>query len=102
MGELDSLKPWVDNAHSILELGCGSGRLTNHLTSNKRIVTAVDNSPEMLCELPAGVRTICCDIEALDLGEQFDLVIAASYLVNSPDRVFRDKLFSNRQTPHGQ
>jgi hypothetical protein len=47
-------------------------------------VTAVDESAEML-ERVRGARTICSPIEALDLGETFDVVLLASFLVHAGD-----------------
>jgi len=68
----------------ILELGCGTGRMTHPLVERGFTVTAVDESPEML-ERVRGARTVCSSIEALDLGETFDVVMLASFLVHMPD-----------------
>ncbi|OON74747.1 class I SAM-dependent methyltransferase [Streptomyces tsukubensis] len=69
---------------SILELGCGVGRMTGPLVERGFTVTAVDESAEML-ERNKGVRTVCSPIEALDLGETFDVVTLASFLVHAGD-----------------
>ncbi len=66
----------------ILELGCGVGRMTHALLERGFEVTAVDESAEML-ERVRGARTICGPIERLDLGETFDVVLLASFLVHA-------------------
>ncbi|MFF9239384.1 class I SAM-dependent methyltransferase [Streptomyces sp. NPDC014801] len=68
----------------ILELGSGVGRMTHRLLERGFTVTAVDESAEML-EHVRGARTICSPIEDLDLGERFDVVLLASFLVHSGD-----------------
>jgi SAM-dependent methyltransferase len=68
----------------ILELGSGVGRVTHALLERGFRVTAVDESTEML-ERVRGARTICSPIEDLDLGETFDVVMLASFLVHAGD-----------------
>jgi SAM-dependent methyltransferase len=68
----------------ILELGSGVGRMTGPLLERGFTVTAVDESAEML-ERVRGARTICAPIEDLDLGETFDVVLLASFLVHNAD-----------------
>ncbi|MET8078478.1 class I SAM-dependent methyltransferase [Streptomyces sp. NPDC005303] len=68
----------------ILELGCGVGRMTGPLLERGFTVTAVDESAEML-ERVRGARTIRGPIENLDLGETFDVVLLASFLVHNAD-----------------
>lgn len=68
----------------ILELGSGVGRVTHPLLERGFRVTAVDESAEML-ERVRGARTICSPIEDLDLGETFDVVMLASFLVHAGD-----------------
>jgi SAM-dependent methyltransferase len=69
---------------SILELGCGAGRVTHPLIALGHVVVGVDESPEMLAHVH-GARTVLASIEGLDLGERFDVVVLASHLVNVPD-----------------
>ncbi|MGW0820523.1 class I SAM-dependent methyltransferase [Streptomyces sp. NPDC002845] len=73
---------------SILELGCGVGRMTHPLVERGFRVTAVDESADML-ERVRGARTICSPIEELDLGEKFDVVLLASFLVHTGDEEMR-------------
>jgi SAM-dependent methyltransferase len=72
----------------VLELGSGVGRLTHPLRERGFTVTAVDESAEML-ERVRGARTICGPIEDLDLGETFDVVLLASFLVHTADAELR-------------
>lgn len=76
----------------VLELGSGVGRMTHPLLERGFTVTAVDESAEML-ERVRGARTICSPVEKLDLGEKFDVVLLASFLVhNGNDEVRRGML----------
>jgi SAM-dependent methyltransferase len=70
---------------SILELGCGAGRVTRSLAAMGHPVVAVDNSPAMLQHVTVA-ETICADIAELDLGRAFDAVVIASRLINNGDR----------------
>ncbi|MEU6058254.1 class I SAM-dependent methyltransferase [Streptomyces sp. NPDC047097] len=72
----------VPPAASILELGCGAGRITHELTALGHHVVAVDQSAEMLAHVHTGTR-VHADIEALALTERFPAVVLASYLVNT-------------------
>ncbi|MFE9095070.1 class I SAM-dependent methyltransferase [Streptomyces sp. NPDC007264] len=82
--EPDIVAAAVPAGARILELGSGVGRMTRPLLERGFTVTAVDESPEML-EHVRGARTICSPIEVLDLGETFDVVMLASFLVHAGD-----------------
>ena len=69
---------------SILDLGAGAGRLAEPLAEAGFAVTAVDESAEMLAEIRGDVAPFRSRIEDLDLGQRFDLVLLASYLLNAP------------------
>ena len=106
----DRLKPGV----SVLELGCGTGRITRRLLDLGCTVTAVDNSAEMLAWVPGAARRVHADIEQLALDQAFDVVLLASGLVNHPSRRVRTaflaaaaahlapggRLILERQDPH--
>ncbi|MFJ9705549.1 class I SAM-dependent methyltransferase [Streptomyces sp. NPDC101234] len=83
-GEPDIIEAAVPAGAHILELGCGVGRMTHPLLERGFTVTAVDESAEML-ERVRGARTIRGAIEELDLGERFDVVMLASFLVHAGD-----------------
>lgn len=77
-------------AHAtVLDLGCGVGRLANLLVARGHTVTAVDESPDMLAHVDAGATRIEAALEGLDLGRTFDVVVLASHLVNTADRTER-------------
>jgi SAM-dependent methyltransferase len=82
--EPDIIAAAVPAGARILELGSGVGRMTHPLQERGFTVTAVDESAEML-ERVQGARTICGPIEDLDLGETFDVVLLASFLVHAGD-----------------
>jgi len=84
-GEVELICPWLSAGASILELGCGVGRMTQKLLAHGYRVTVVDNSPDMLTHVPVEASKVCADIETLDLRVVFDAVIFASCLVNVPD-----------------
>ncbi|AIR97813.1 class I SAM-dependent methyltransferase [Streptomyces glaucescens] len=82
--EPDIIASAVPAGASVLELGSGVGRMTHPLLARGYRVTAVDESPEML-ERVRGARTVLSPIEDLDLGETFDAVLLASFLVHTGD-----------------
>ncbi|WP_097262666.1 class I SAM-dependent methyltransferase [Streptomyces sp. TLI_55] len=82
--EPDIIAAAVPAGAHILELGCGVGRMTHPLLERGFSVTAVDESPEMLARV-RGARTIRSKVEELDLGETFDVVMLASFLVHAGD-----------------
>ncbi len=86
--EPDIIAAAVPAGAHILELGSGVGRMTHPLLERGFTVTAVDESAEML-ERVRGACTICSPIEDLDLGEKFDVVMLASFLVHAGDAEVR-------------
>ncbi|WP_406389348.1 class I SAM-dependent methyltransferase [Streptomyces sp. NBC_00887] len=90
--EPDVIEAAVPAGASILELGCGAGRVTHPLVERGFVVTAVDESAQMLGHV-AGARTVRSPIESLDLGdERFDVVMLASFLVHTSDHRVREGL----------
>ena len=86
--EPDIVAAAVPTGAHILELGCGVGRVTHPLLDRGFAVTAVDESAEML-ERVSGARRVRSAIEELDLGERFDAVLLASFLVHTADAEVR-------------
>lgn len=76
---------------SILELGSGPGRLTRVLVALGHSVTAVDDSAEMLDHV-TGAERVQADVLHLNLGRRFDVVLAASHLINMPGSADRQAL----------
>lgn len=73
---------------SLLELGSGVGRITRPLLEQGFRVTAVDESAEMLAHVD-GAPTVRSTIENLRLEDRFDVVLLASFLVNTADASLR-------------
>lgn len=90
MGELDDIEAELAAHDAVLELGCGTGRLCARMLALGLRVTGVDESAEMLAQLPAGVEAVCSTIEALDLGRRWPAVLLASHLVNHPEPAVRE------------
>lgn len=80
-GEPEIVHAAVPPGASILELGCGTGRVTHPLLDLGHDVVAVDDSPAMLAHVRA--ETVCARIEELDLGRTFDAVLLGSHLINT-------------------
>jgi SAM-dependent methyltransferase len=88
MGEPAIVADGAGAGASILELGCGTGRITHPLVALGHEVVAVDESPEMLAYV-RDAETVCTRIQDLALGRRFDAVLLASHLVNA-DEATRD------------
>jgi SAM-dependent methyltransferase len=85
MGEAEIVHEAVPGGASILELGCGTGRILRRLTVLGHAVHGVDESPAMLTYLP-DLPTTSSKIEELNLGRTFDVVLLASTMINAdPD-----------------
>lgn len=82
LGEGEIVASAIPAGASVLELGCGVGRITRQLVRLGYRVTAVDESPEML-EHVRDAETVQASIEGLELGRRFDAVLLASNLVNA-------------------
>lgn len=78
---------------TILDLGCGVGRLARPLEALGHRVTGVDESAAMLAHAH-GIETVHGRIEDLDLGRRFGAVIAASHLINAPEPDERTRLLA--------
>ena len=83
-GEGDLVASVASPGATVLELGCGAGRITRQLVARGFRVTAVDESPEMLAHVQ-GAETFHAPIEKLDLGRRFDVALLASNLVNTAE-----------------
>jgi SAM-dependent methyltransferase len=77
-----------ERACDVLELGCGTGRVSLALAPRARHVSAIDVDPELVAvlreraterELP--VEAVVADARAFELDRRFDLVLAPMQLV---------------------
>jgi len=83
LADLQFYKRWLpENKDArILELCCGTGRLTLPIAKDGYDITGVDYTPTMLaqakskaCEAGVDIRYIEADIRTLDLQEKYDLI----------------------------
>ena len=93
MGEPEIVHDAAGPETWILELGCGTGRITHPLVALGHPVVAVDESPEMLAHV-RGAETVRARIEDLALGRRFDVVLLASHLINTDDIPARTALLA--------
>jgi SAM-dependent methyltransferase len=82
MGEPSIVHAAVPEGASILELGCGTGRILRPLADLGHPVLGVDEAPAMLAHL-ANLPTACSPIETLRLGRTFGAVLLASTMLNT-------------------
>ena len=94
LGELTDVRPHLVAGTALLELGCGTGRLTALLLAWGLRVTCVDNCDGMLALAPTEARHVLSDIEDLSLREHFDVALLASCLINHPTPQVRRALLA--------
>ena len=85
------LEVWEELTHegaTVLDLGCGNGRVAMHLARRGRQVTGLDRNAQFLEVLDQraarrglAVETVCADAREFDLGVEFDAVFAPMQLV---------------------
>jgi SAM-dependent methyltransferase len=81
-GEGELVAKALSSPATVLELGCGTGRITRQLVARGYTVTAVDESEEMLAHVGRAEK-VCARIEGLDLERRFDAVLLASNLLTT-------------------
>jgi SAM-dependent methyltransferase len=94
LGEAELISAAVPAAASVLDLGCGVGRIARGLVERGHSVVGVDQSAEMLVHA-TGFETVHAPIAGLELGRRFDVVLLASNLVNTPDDADRRAFFAS-------
>jgi 2-polyprenyl-3-methyl-5-hydroxy-6-metoxy-1,4-benzoquinol methylase len=90
-GEDELINAAIDPHSSILELGCGTGRITRPLLALGHDVVAVDESADMIAHVTE-TETIRATIGDLRLGRTFDVVLMMSFLINVADDTERLRL----------
>ncbi|MEJ3655279.1 class I SAM-dependent methyltransferase [Actinomycetes bacterium KLBMP 9759] len=69
---------------SVLDAGCGTGRVAVELASRGVVVLGVDADPDMVAAAAAKapeLRWVHADLAALDIPERFDVVVLAGNVV---------------------
>src|SRR5690606_11921943 len=74
---------------TVLDLGCGTGRLAEPLAGLGHRVTAVGTEPAVLAAL-RGATGALADVTRLDLGRRFGAVLLMSHFVDAADAGFVD------------
>lgn len=82
--ELTVVRAHARGRHTVLDLGAGTGRLADPLALAGHDVVAVDADAAMLARV-RHAAPVLADIETLDLGRCFELVLLLAYLINSAD-----------------
>jgi SAM-dependent methyltransferase len=82
LGEATIAHAAVPEGASVLELGCGTGRILRPLARLGHRVHGVDDSPGMLAYL-TDLPVTCSPIESLRMDETFDAVLLASNMLNA-------------------
>lgn len=90
----DLLDGVLPPAATVLDLGCGAGRIAHVLHQRGHRVTALDQCPDMLRHVDPAIEAHLGDIEGLELGRPFDAVVLASFLVNTIDHEQRRQFLS--------
>ena len=76
-GDLDFYRRACEGCDSVLELGCGSGRVAGAIASDGARVVGIDRRADAIDRACAvGVEARLGEIANFDLGERFDRVIA--------------------------
>jgi SAM-dependent methyltransferase len=99
-GEAEIVHAAVPPGASVLELGCGTGRILRPLAALGHPVTGVDDSLAMLDRSP-DLATFCSSIESLRLDRTFDVVLLASTMINAEPGTRRGFLAAVRRHLRG-
>lgn len=76
-GDVEYYRRFCSGANSVLEIGCGTGRIGGQLAADGIAVTGLDISAEAVESARlVGVDALVADMRAFDLGRHFDRVIA--------------------------
>ncbi len=84
-GEPELIHAAIGPGTSVLDLGCGPGRIAGPLVALGHAVTGVDDGAGMIAALPPGIEGVVADAREVRLGRRFDAVLITSHLVNDPD-----------------
>jgi len=80
-----------DDVHTVLDVGCGDGRLTHVLADKGFEITGVDGSPRALAKVRTPKKL--SGVDQIDFpDDSFDLVLCTEVLEHLPDEVHRKTL----------
>ena len=74
-GEPELVHALLRPGASVLDLGCGPGRIAGPLAALGHRVTGVDDGPGMVAALPPAVEGVVADARTVRLGRRFDAVL---------------------------
>jgi SAM-dependent methyltransferase len=83
-GEAALVESLVPAGARVLDAGCGTGRVAIRLAEHGRVTVGVDLDPSMLAvarDRAPDLPWVEADLSTFDLGETFDLVLAAGNVV---------------------
>jgi len=107
-GDLPFWEAMAAGSKRILELGCGTGRITEVLVRHAE-VTAADLLVEMLRRASRrvpGAKLVAADLRQFAFTEQFDLIVLAddpmAHLISVDDRARVLRLIRDHLTPDGR
>jgi len=83
-GEPELIHGVIPPGASVLDLGCGPGRIAGPLVALGHPVTGIDDGAAMIAALPASVEGIVADARTVRLDRRFGAVLMASHLINDP------------------
>lgn len=83
-GEPELIHALAPPGATILDIGCGVGRMAGPLAALGHRVTGIDNAPGMLDALPDDIEGVLAEATTVRLGRRFDVVLMASHLVDDP------------------
>jgi SAM-dependent methyltransferase len=92
-GEAELVHDRIPSGATILDLGCGTGRLAEPLSELGHVVTGVDDSPAMLAHLEHA-EPVLSTIEELRLDRRYQVVLLVSNLMNHPRHSTRQRFLS--------
>lgn len=84
-GEPELIDDVIEPGASVIDLGCGTGRIAGPLVALGHAVTGVDDGAGMIAALPPGVDGVVADARTVRLGRRFGAVLLASHLINDPE-----------------
>ncbi|GAB1646288.1 class I SAM-dependent methyltransferase [Krasilnikovia sp. MM14-A1259] len=95
MGEPEIVHAAVPGGASILELGCGTGRILRSLAALGHRVHGVDESPAMLQRL-GDLPSTLARLQDVRLSQSYDVVLLASTMINGDPQLRRAFLVTCR------